>query len=489
MIYSFADFELDADRAELRREGARVHLEPQAFDLLHALVARHDRVVGRDEIFQLIWGDRIVSDAALASRLRDVRRALGDEGREGRFIRTIKGRGVRFVAEVAGAEEAPSGGGDHARHAIPALGVLPFAGADDGIGEDIAAALVAWRVFPVMTVSAPDAADPSLRYLVGGTLRRSGDTATLRLSLTDAPSQSLIWSERLSLSADADGAWLEDAAARAAGLVVLQVERTEARRGMSKTPEEMTPWELAIRAAWLSNRMNPGDLDAGLALATQAAEAAPDWLHPFTLIADCRFQQAFQNLPIGAHEEAFAAALQAAKAALDIDPSSWSAHALTGLGELWSNGNHDRALLHVNEGVRLNPSALKAYHFAGCVAGFAGDLDHALAAQSRMIRIDPTFRHRPVVEADLALWHLLKGEFERARALLDRSVRWSTAHRRTYHRRIALFGLTGDAAAAREACTALAAFGPMGGVERILGTYPFREDAHREIFREGLIAG
>ena len=100
MLYSFSGFELDTEQSELRQNGAPVHLEPQAFDLLQLLVERAGRVVSRDEIHAAIWGDRIVSDAALASRIRDVRRALGDDGREQRFLRTVKGRGLRFVTEV-----------------------------------------------------------------------------------------------------------------------------------------------------------------------------------------------------------------------------------------------------------------------------------------------------------------------------------------------------------------------------------------------------
>ncbi len=76
--YVFADFELDSDRAELRRGGEPVRVEPQVFDLLKLLVSARDRVVTRDEIFEVIWGNRIVSDAALSSRIRDARKVLGD---------------------------------------------------------------------------------------------------------------------------------------------------------------------------------------------------------------------------------------------------------------------------------------------------------------------------------------------------------------------------------------------------------------------------
>jgi len=95
---TFAGFELDSDRFELRRGGSAVPLEPQAFEVLSYLVSNAGRVVSRQELFDAIWGSSFVSDAALATRIKEARRALGDDGRNQRFIRTVHGRGYRFDA-------------------------------------------------------------------------------------------------------------------------------------------------------------------------------------------------------------------------------------------------------------------------------------------------------------------------------------------------------------------------------------------------------
>ena len=75
-------------------------LEPQVFALLALLVENRDRLVSRDEIFEKVWDGRVVSDAALASRVKSARQALGDDGKSQRFIRTLHGQGFRFVAAV-----------------------------------------------------------------------------------------------------------------------------------------------------------------------------------------------------------------------------------------------------------------------------------------------------------------------------------------------------------------------------------------------------
>ena len=88
-----------AVRAAARR--APVPLEPQAFDVLVYLVAHRDRVVPKEELMDAIWGGRFVSETAVTSRIKQVRRALGDDGQAQRVIRTVHGRGYRFVADVA----------------------------------------------------------------------------------------------------------------------------------------------------------------------------------------------------------------------------------------------------------------------------------------------------------------------------------------------------------------------------------------------------
>jgi DNA-binding winged helix-turn-helix (wHTH) protein/pimeloyl-ACP methyl ester carboxylesterase len=96
--YVFEDCVLDTDVFELRRAGEQVRIEPQVFDVLVHLVRHRDRIVSKEELLDEVWGDRFVSESALTSRLKAARQALGDDGRLQRCIRTVHGRGYRFVA-------------------------------------------------------------------------------------------------------------------------------------------------------------------------------------------------------------------------------------------------------------------------------------------------------------------------------------------------------------------------------------------------------
>jgi pimeloyl-ACP methyl ester carboxylesterase/DNA-binding winged helix-turn-helix (wHTH) protein len=106
VVWRFGDFELDTARYELRGNGSVIRIEPQVFDVLTQLVTHRDRMVTKEELFDSVWGGRFVGEAALTSRIKAARRALGDDGESQRLIRTVRGRGYQFVGTVD--EDAPA---------------------------------------------------------------------------------------------------------------------------------------------------------------------------------------------------------------------------------------------------------------------------------------------------------------------------------------------------------------------------------------------
>jgi DNA-binding winged helix-turn-helix (wHTH) protein/hemoglobin-like flavoprotein len=105
MKFSFDDCELDDETFELRRAGALVTVQPKVLDVLLHLVRHRDRVVTRQELLDQVWADVNVGDASLARAIREARKALGDDGDDQKIIKTIHGRGFRFVASEPGAAE------------------------------------------------------------------------------------------------------------------------------------------------------------------------------------------------------------------------------------------------------------------------------------------------------------------------------------------------------------------------------------------------
>ena len=99
-VWRLDGFVLDTQRYELRSGDAVIRVEPQVFDVLTQLVRNHHRCVTKEELFDSVWGGRFVGEAALTSRIKAARRALGDDGESQRYIRTVRGRGYQFVGTI-----------------------------------------------------------------------------------------------------------------------------------------------------------------------------------------------------------------------------------------------------------------------------------------------------------------------------------------------------------------------------------------------------
>ena len=97
--YHFGEFVLSPSRRQLLRSGSEVSLIPRYFDLLLFFVRRPNEALSRQEIMETVWHDVVVSDGALTQAIRILRRALGDDARGQKFIKTVPRHGYRFILD------------------------------------------------------------------------------------------------------------------------------------------------------------------------------------------------------------------------------------------------------------------------------------------------------------------------------------------------------------------------------------------------------
>ena len=216
MLYFFEDYALDTDRRELRRGATLLSMEPQVFDLLVFLLGNRDRVVSKDDLLAWVWGKRIVSESTIASRIYAARRVVDDNGEQQRLIRTIIGKGIRFVGAVREQQ-------DPAQSVPPPVAprlsivVLPFANLSedreqqyfaDGITEDLTTDLS--RIEDMFVISCNTAftyrnkrvdtrqigRELGVRYVLEGSVRRSGNHVRISVQLIDAATDAHLWAER-----------------------------------------------------------------------------------------------------------------------------------------------------------------------------------------------------------------------------------------------------------------------------------------------------
>lgn len=103
--YNFDNFYLDVANRQLWRDGVQVDLNGRYFDVLVLLVREHGQLVEKDQFFADVWGDVVVSDAALTQCIKDIRKQLGDNATNPRYVQTVPGYGYRFIGPV---ETGPS---------------------------------------------------------------------------------------------------------------------------------------------------------------------------------------------------------------------------------------------------------------------------------------------------------------------------------------------------------------------------------------------
>jgi len=100
VVHAFDEFRLCTQRRVLFREEEEVQLRRKAYECLRYLIEQSPRAVPKDELCDVVWSPRIISNETLTSTINDVRRALDDRDQPRRYVRTLSGFGYRFVGEL-----------------------------------------------------------------------------------------------------------------------------------------------------------------------------------------------------------------------------------------------------------------------------------------------------------------------------------------------------------------------------------------------------
>jgi len=99
--FHIGEFTFDCASRLLMRGGVKRHLSPKAQQLLRLLLVARPRALSREELYDALWPSTFVCETNLASVVNEIRRALGDDARAARYIRTVHGFGYAFCGEVA----------------------------------------------------------------------------------------------------------------------------------------------------------------------------------------------------------------------------------------------------------------------------------------------------------------------------------------------------------------------------------------------------
>ncbi|HEU4663361.1 MAG TPA: tetratricopeptide repeat protein [Dokdonella sp.] len=439
---------IDLDAREIRRDGAPVDVEAKVFDLIALLLRERGRALDKRELNAELWGDRPVTDAALSQQLRKARRALGDDGDAQRVIRTVHGRGLRWVGDVveladaptAASRPAPAAQGQGQGQAAPprarrlywrvfgwsALLVLSLAGAlayRGGIraGKEVAAG-TRLAILPLEDDSGEDGLGWTRSGLMGLMAGLFGEDG--RVDVVAA--KDVLASDAAARAPDADGAAAMRAAFGATHLVATRLRRVGSL------------YELDVRlvAAGAADRSETLHGSAPAPLAVDAVQQVRRWLDLTPLpdvrhkgIADAFLAEAYaRGLDAQLHGDT-AGARKYFEICLDQDPGlAWPR-----LGLAIAQGAAGDARTSEENAAKVAAAArelgdeellVAAERQLGSLAFRRGDLDGA--ARHLEVALADVSENRPFVLTDLLVAQGSvqdeRGRFDEARSLFERAL-------------------------------------------------------------------
>lgn len=389
------DVEVRPDRNEIWINGQIVRLKPKAVAVLQCLIEAQGEVVTKDRILDQVWPNMTVSNNVLTEAVHEIRRALGDDSRNPRFIQTIPRRGYRVVAEVGQSAD------------IPRIAVLPFNYLSDdpedryfcdGLTEDLINGLGRARHSEVVSrISSFKVAEaePSLRkvaeklnatHLVTGSFRRIGERIRVIAHLIQANSDTELWSQVFDRQLG-DLLTVQDEIARGiaravvprvdlaakAPLVAVSTSNLEAYREFSKG-----------RHFWKQDNSNPAKAmehyEIALALDPEFALAHAGMVECYNTLA------IFHLMPqVSARE----ASIQHAEQVLFLDSDAADSQFAFGYTQFYMHWNWRLAEKALKRALSINPNHVLAHCFLALLCTPLRRWDESQRYAATATRLDP----------------------------------------------------------------------------------------------------
>ncbi|MDX8346955.1 winged helix-turn-helix domain-containing protein [Cognatiyoonia sp. IB215446] len=453
MIYAFDGFELDTRRMELRQNGEATHLEPKHFELLSLLVAHADRVLTKDEIFDEIWPGVFVTEASLSGAIKHIRKALGDDGATQTFIRTVRGKGFRFVRDLERGQTALSDSqtieNEHsnAMAGQPVIAVLPFSliGSDreetaiaDGLPIEIIAGLSRLHSISVIArgssfrldLQAHALSDIHARlgvtYVVSGSIEVSGQRVRIVVDLADTRDEQVLWSETYDVSLDDIFIVRQDVVRAVATAVDLRIPQHEAVRLTNVPTEKLDAWGLYHLGLRHLYRFSGPENTKAAAYFKLALERDPDFGRATAGLSYTEFENF--NLGFGPEKSAHLAnALAHAERSVDLDPHDPFCNLVLGRAH-WIHQDIDGAQAWTDRAINLNPNYAFGHYNSGKFSAIAC---HGTAADQHLqsaLTFSPIDPHLQSMLSARAFAAFVDDQPEQAIRFAEQSLRAPNAH-------------------------------------------------------------
>jgi len=418
LSYAFGAFRLEAAEKVLYECGRPVALTPKAAETLLALVARHGRLVTKEELLGIVWPDTFVEENNLAQNISMLRRVLGEGGGGGSLIETVPRRGYRFVGPVEErsgrlAEEAAPEARAAAAPDISAIAVLPFAdmspGRDqdylcEGLAEELINALtqidglrVAARTASFHFRGGADVREVGARLGVGtlleGSVRKAGDRLRVTVQLIETATGYHRWSRRFDRQLDDVFAIQDEIAESVASSLRGGVLSPREKEVLLRPQTGPAAYEHYLRGRQLLPRLTEADLRASADMFERAialdAAYGPAW-------AGLAMVHATLYEWFGARDGDLERAERTSERALALAPRLAEAHVARGCA-LSLSRRYAEAAREFEEAIRINPNLFDAYYYFARTSFAGGEIGRSAELFGKAAEVRPEDFQSPLL--------------------------------------------------------------------------------------------
>ena len=453
MRYLFEDYTLNTERRELHRGTDAVSIAPQVFDLLDYLIRNRERVVSKDDLIGAVWNGRIVSDAALTTRLNAARNAIGDSGEEQRLLKTLPRKGFRFVGQVqeehgsvAAASDCPP---DQPKLFLtlptrPSVAVLPFVNLSldpeqeyfaDGVVEDITMAL---SRFHWLFVTARNSSftykgrnvdvrqvgrELGVRYVLEGSVRKARNRLRIAGQLIDAETGAHLWADHF------DGA-LEDmfdlqdhVTSSVVGAIAPKLQHEEIKRAKRKPTQNLDAYDYYLRGLASAGRWTRDANDEALRLFCKAIELDRGLACAYGMAAWCYVRRKALGW-MGEPIQESAEAVRLARKAVLLGGDDAVALCMGGYALAFVAHEFDDAAAFMDRGLAVNPNLSRNWMLSAWLRVWRGESDLALEHVARAMRLSPLDPSLYGMHGAMAYAHFLARRYDMASTCAENSLRF-----------------------------------------------------------------
>jgi adenylate cyclase len=391
----FDRYRFEPATGRLWADHSEVKLTRKAAAVLGLLIGRAGQPVTKQELFASVWSNTVVSDDALTTCIQELRKALGDDAKQPRYIRTRHRYGYSFVAELTGQSQSQAAKPAAQAHDHAAIAVLPFMDMSssrdqdyfcEGLAEELIDALTHVEGLRVAARSSSfqfRSAGVDLREVgrhlgvgavVEGSVRKAGEQLRITVQLIDVATGYHKWSQRFERTLGDIFAIQDEIAASVAttlrGGSLSQREQHALRR--QHTAAE--PYEYFLRGRQRLHNVQRVDLEQSQSMFERAIELDGDYAPAWAGLATAH---AVLYEWWGASDEDLQRADQASLIALKLAPDLADAHAARGFA-LSLHRRYDEAQVHFELAAHINPNLFDAFYYYGRSCFARGQIERSV---------------------------------------------------------------------------------------------------------------